>query len=121
LNWFLVRFWAFLGKGSSKTPYKYFCRKKSTKVDKAADVSFSSTSFFVLSHFRVRVFLSNWGSKHYFFDVAFFSPYRKSELVHGSPIFLAGPLPVVSGSTCAIYAHGRSCKLRAAASGEWGG
>jgi hypothetical protein len=28
---FLVCFWAFLGKGSSKTPYKYFCKKSMSK------------------------------------------------------------------------------------------
>jgi hypothetical protein len=28
---FLVRFWAFLGKGSSKTPYKYFYKKYMSK------------------------------------------------------------------------------------------
>jgi hypothetical protein len=43
----LVRFWAFLGKGSSKTPYKYFCKKSmsktfSEKIDKFFDISFSS-------------------------------------------------------------------------------
>jgi hypothetical protein len=49
----------FLGKGSSKTPLKYFCKKSMSKtfpkqIDKNFDVSFSSI-FFVLSRFRVRV------------------------------------------------------------------
>jgi hypothetical protein len=53
--YFIVRFWAFLGKGSSKTPYKYFCKKSmsktfSKKVDEHFDGSFSST-FFVISRF----------------------------------------------------------------------
>jgi hypothetical protein len=47
LAFFLVRFWAFLGKGSSKTPQKYFCKKSMSKtfpekIDKNFDVSFSS-------------------------------------------------------------------------------
>jgi hypothetical protein len=29
---FLVRFWAFLGKASSKTPHKYFCKKSMSKT-----------------------------------------------------------------------------------------
>jgi hypothetical protein len=61
-----VRFWAFLGKGSSKTPQKYFCKKSMSKtfpktIDRDLDVSFPST-FFVLSRFRV--FLSDGTSKH---------------------------------------------------------
>jgi hypothetical protein len=68
LGIFLVRFRAFLGKGSSKTPYeklKYFCKKSmsitfSKKIDKNFDVSLSST-LFVLSRFRV--FLSDGSSK----------------------------------------------------------
>jgi hypothetical protein len=44
---FLVRFWAFLGKGSSKTPQKHFCKNSMSKsfpqkIDKIFDVSFSS-------------------------------------------------------------------------------
>jgi hypothetical protein len=62
---FLVRFWAFLGKGSSKTPQKYFYKKSMSKTfpkisTKNFDVSFSST-FFVLSRFRA--FLSDGSSK----------------------------------------------------------
>jgi hypothetical protein len=50
LAFFLVlvrfRFRAFLGKGSSKTPLKYFCKKSMSKtfpkkIDKIFDVSFS--------------------------------------------------------------------------------
>jgi hypothetical protein len=59
LTFFLVRFWAFLGKGSSKTPQKCFY-KKSKISTKFFDVSFSST-FFVLSRFPV--FLSDGSSK----------------------------------------------------------
>jgi hypothetical protein len=55
---FLVSSWAFLGKGSSKTPQKYFCKKFmsktfSEKIDQKIDVSFS----------RFRVFLSDGSSK----------------------------------------------------------
>jgi hypothetical protein len=62
---FLVRFWAFLGEGSSKTPHKYLQKVQlsktfSKKIDKNFDVSFSSI-FFVLSRFRV--FLSDGSSK----------------------------------------------------------
>jgi hypothetical protein len=65
LELFLVRFWAFLGKGSSKIPLKCFCKKSMSKtfpkkIDKDFDVSFSST-FFVLSRFRG--FLSDGGLK----------------------------------------------------------
>jgi hypothetical protein len=46
-----LRFWAFLGKGSSKTPQKYFCQKPMSKTfseknDKNFDASFSSAFFF---------------------------------------------------------------------------
>jgi hypothetical protein len=49
-HFFLVRFWAFLGKGSSKTPQKYLykrtmSKKKIKNFDKNFDVSFSSTFF----------------------------------------------------------------------------
>jgi hypothetical protein len=65
LTFYLVRFWAFLGKGSSKTPLKYFCKKSMSKTFPKIlifffDVSFSSI-FFVLSRFRV--FLSDGSSK----------------------------------------------------------
>jgi hypothetical protein len=67
LDFFLVRFWDFLGKGSSKTSQKCFCSKSksmsktfSKKIDKNFDVRSSST-FFVLSRFRV--FLSDRSSK----------------------------------------------------------
>jgi hypothetical protein len=33
LAFLLVRFWAFLGKGSSKTPYKYFLQKVDVDVE----------------------------------------------------------------------------------------
>jgi hypothetical protein len=61
----LLRFWAFLGKGSSKTSFKKKLQKVhvenfSQNFDKNFDVSFSST-FFVLSRFRV--FLSDGSSK----------------------------------------------------------
>jgi hypothetical protein len=51
--------------GSSKTPYKYFCKKSMSKtfaekINQNFDVRFSST-FFVLS--RSRVFLSDESSK----------------------------------------------------------
>jgi hypothetical protein len=47
---FQVRFWTFLGKESSKTPLKYFCKKSMSKnisksFDKNFDVSFSSIFF----------------------------------------------------------------------------
>jgi amino acid transporter len=47
---FLVRFWAFLGKGSSKTPQKYFYKKSmsktfSKKIENFVGVSFSSIFF----------------------------------------------------------------------------
>jgi hypothetical protein len=51
LTFLLVRFWAFIGKGNSKTPQNFFCRKKPmsknfpNKIDKNFDVSFSSTFF----------------------------------------------------------------------------
>jgi hypothetical protein len=65
LGFFLVRFWAFLGKESPKTPLKYFYKKSMSKTkikhfDNNFDVSFSST-FFVLSRFRV--FFSDGSSK----------------------------------------------------------
>jgi hypothetical protein len=64
LIFFLVRFWAFLGKGSSKTPQEGFGKKSVSKTsqnfDQNFNVSFSSTSF-VLSHFRV--FFSDGSSK----------------------------------------------------------
>jgi hypothetical protein len=65
LTLFLVRFWAFLGKGSSKTPSKCFYKKSRSKalpekIAKDLDVRFSS-AFFVLSRFRV--FLSDGSSK----------------------------------------------------------
>jgi hypothetical protein len=55
LDFFLVRFWAFFGEGSSKTPQKYFLQKLQKvhvenfppKIDKNFHVSFSVT-FFVL-------------------------------------------------------------------------
>jgi hypothetical protein len=34
LAFFLVRFWAFLGKGSSKTPLKYFGEKSVAKPER---------------------------------------------------------------------------------------
>jgi hypothetical protein len=42
-------FWAFLGKGSSKTPYKYFCKKSMSKtfpkkIDRNFDVCFTAFS-----------------------------------------------------------------------------
>jgi hypothetical protein len=51
---FLLRFGAFLGKGSSKTPLKYFCKKSMSKtfsnqIDKNYDVSFSSSFFCVIA------------------------------------------------------------------------
>jgi hypothetical protein len=49
-----VRFWAFLGNGSSKTPQKRFgfCKKPMSKtfpkkIDKHPDVRFSSNLFFI--------------------------------------------------------------------------
>jgi hypothetical protein len=49
---FLVRFWGFIGKGSSKTPHKYFCKKSmSTAAPKTNrqkfDVNFSLTFCFI--------------------------------------------------------------------------
>jgi hypothetical protein len=54
---FLVPFWAFLGKGLPKHHTKFFCKKYMSKtfpkkIDKSFDVSFSST-FLVLSRFWV--------------------------------------------------------------------
>jgi hypothetical protein len=62
---FLVRFWAFLGKGSSKTPLKYFGKKSMSKtfpqkIEKKS-MSVFSRLFFVLSRFRV--FFNEWSSK----------------------------------------------------------
>jgi hypothetical protein len=56
LDFYLVRFWAFLGKGSSKTPHKYFFPKK---IDNNSDVSF--LVYFILLRFRV--FLGDGSSK----------------------------------------------------------
>jgi hypothetical protein len=55
----LVRFWAFLGKGSSKRQLKCFCKKSMSKtfpekIDKIFDVSFSSICF------RLTAFLSTF-------------------------------------------------------------
>jgi hypothetical protein len=52
LNFFLVRFWAFFGKGSKKNPEKYFCKKSmskkfSEKIDKNFDVSFPRLFCFI--------------------------------------------------------------------------
>jgi hypothetical protein len=52
-----VSFWAFHGKGSSKTPYKYFSKKSMSRT--FFDVSFSS-GLRVLSRFRL--FRSDWSS-----------------------------------------------------------
>jgi hypothetical protein len=63
---FLVRSWAFLGKGSSKTPLKYFYKKSMSKtfpkeIDKKFDVSFSSAFWF----YRVfGCFSAMGGQKH---------------------------------------------------------
>jgi hypothetical protein len=64
-TFFLVRFWEFFGKGSAKTPQKYFYKQSMSKtfpkkIGENFDVSFSST-FFILPHFRV--FLSDGRSK----------------------------------------------------------
>jgi hypothetical protein len=60
LGFFLVHCGAFLGKGSSKTPYKYICKKSISK-------SFQSQSkqilVFVFVVSRFRVFLGNKSSK----------------------------------------------------------
>jgi hypothetical protein len=48
LDLFFVRFSAFLGKGSSKTPLKYFC-KKSTET-RNFDASFSLLDFFCFNN-----------------------------------------------------------------------
>jgi hypothetical protein len=71
LDLFLVRFWAFLGEGSSKTRFKkmqkvhvnfFFC-EGSQKIDKNFDVTFSSIFF---GFYRVfRCFLAMGFHKHY--------------------------------------------------------
>jgi hypothetical protein len=62
---FSVRFWAFPGKGSKKTPYKYFCKKSMSKtfpkkIDKNSMSVFFPT-FYGLSRFWV--FLGDVSSK----------------------------------------------------------
>jgi hypothetical protein len=49
VGFFLVRFWAFLGKGSSKTPFKHLCRKSISKT-------FSKT---IRQKFRCHFFLDS--------------------------------------------------------------
>jgi hypothetical protein len=62
---FRVRFWAFLGKGSSKTPLKYFGKKSMSETFSKISTKQSMSVFprlcFVLSRFRV--FFSD--GKHY--------------------------------------------------------
>jgi hypothetical protein len=50
LAFFLVRFWAFLGKGSSKTPQKYVCEKSMSKTfsEKIKGISMSGFPRFFL-------------------------------------------------------------------------
>jgi hypothetical protein len=69
LEFCLVRFWAFLGKGSPKTPQKHFYKKSMSHVENFSRKNrqnfryqFFLDFFCVLSRFRV--FLSNGSSKH---------------------------------------------------------
>jgi hypothetical protein len=67
LDFFLARFWAFLGKGSSKTPYKYFCKKSMSKTFPKISTKISMSVFPRLFWFH-RVFgcFSAMGvQKHY--------------------------------------------------------
>jgi hypothetical protein len=58
----LVRVWAFLGKGSSKTPLKYFCKKSMPKIfSKTFGVSFSSICFGFIAFLGV---LQRWEFKN---------------------------------------------------------
>jgi hypothetical protein len=68
VDFFLVCFWAFLGKGSSKTPQTYFCKKSMSKTfsktsDKNFDVSFSSIFF---PFYRVSGCFSAMGVQKYY-------------------------------------------------------
>jgi hypothetical protein len=61
---FLVRFWAFRGKRSSKTPHRYFCKVHVENFPKKIDKTLMSgfpRLWFVLSRFRV--FPSHGSSK----------------------------------------------------------
>jgi hypothetical protein len=67
---FLARFWAFLGKGSSKTRQKYFYKKSMSKtfsekiLRKSTKISISFSSIFLF--YRVfRCFLAMGVQKHY--------------------------------------------------------
>jgi hypothetical protein len=68
LAFFLVRFWAFLGKGSSKTPQKCFCKKSMSKTFPKISILFFDVSFFLDFFWFYRVFgcFSAMGvQKHY--------------------------------------------------------
>jgi hypothetical protein len=58
---FLVRFWAFLGKGSSKTPQTYFCKKSMSKTFPKKIVKNFDGQFFLdfFRFMRCRVFFSD--------------------------------------------------------------
>jgi hypothetical protein len=68
---FLVRFWAFLGKGSSKTPYKYFYKKAMSKtfsekiLRKPTKISISVFPQLFLFYRVFRCFLAMGVQKHY--------------------------------------------------------
>jgi hypothetical protein len=68
---FLVRFWAFLGKGSSKTPLKYFCKKSMSKtfsekiLRKSTNFSISVFPQLFLLYRVFRCFLAMGVQKHY--------------------------------------------------------
>ena len=68
---FLVRFWAFLGKGSSKTPQKYFCKKPMSKtfsekiLRKSTKISISVFPLLFLFYRVFRCFLAMGVQKHY--------------------------------------------------------
>jgi hypothetical protein len=92
LVFFIIRFWAFLGKGSSKTPRTYFCKKSMSKnfpkkIDKNFDVRFSSA----FSFYRVFGFFSAMGvQKHYkkrFAKIVSKSFYKKPQIKKSKPIF----------------------------------
>jgi hypothetical protein len=67
VDFFLVRFWAFLGKGSSKTPLKYFSKKsmsktfpiKTKKISKCVFLDFDLFCFIAFSSVSQRWELKN--------------------------------------------------------------
>jgi hypothetical protein len=99
LAFFLVRFWAFLGKGSSKHHYKTMSKTFTKKIDKTFDVSFSSF-FFVYRVFGC--FSAMRVQKHYKNVLQFFSFLQKNRQKIQNRFFLG----FVLSPFCAFLGEG---------------